>query len=270
MLAAVGVGTIVAALVLLAAAQLLGEWLVGDRSSDAASSLDDARNSVFQVVTAVGVFVGLLFTARTYLLTKQTQRAERFTNAVGQLGDEKAETVRAGGAFGLWLLSVEDEQYWPLTEDLLSSLLRERATAGTPLAADTRAALKVLGSRPPSASIGALALEGIHVPGADLVGATLERARLDYACLDDARLTDVRLAGASLAHASLRSAFLARADLRGADLTGADLTDAVLSGADLAHAVLTSATIADADLSGARNVDPRQLAGCLGVPAAPP
>ena len=241
----------------------------GDLSvADRLNATNAARVSLIQLLGGIGLVGGLVFTVRTYALTRHTQRSDRFTKAVQQIGDPESETTRAAGVYTLWLLAREARAYWPAAEQVLAAAIRERATPGGPVRSDVQAALTVLGQRPlrPSGERGKpLDLRGVDLTGADLAAANLERARLDGACLRMANLVDARLQLASLRRARLDGARLSSADLSSADLVGASLRDAVLYQTQLRDADLEGCDLTGAERDGwkiecARNV-PTKYAG---------
>jgi hypothetical protein len=231
-------------------------------TADRLKATNDARALLVQLLAAVGLFGGLVYTARTFGLTRHTQRADRFTKAVGQVGDKDSETARTGGVYGLWLLTQEADWYWPPVEQVLTALVRERAVSDC--GPDVQAAMTVLGRRP-ARSLGqdgpALDLRGVHLRGASLVRANLEWVRLDQAHLEEADLTD-----ANLAHATLGSARLERATLSCTNLRDADLSNASARGATFYMAILTGATVSDCDITDAVDLTDAQLGSALGTP----
>ena len=226
------------------------------RSVDQAKAANDARTSLIQYIGSVGLVGGLFYTIRTFALAKTTQRAERFTKAIGHVGDKDSLTARAGGAYSLGSLAAEERSYWPIIGEVLAALVRERANAST-VTAEVQAALTVIGRRPAevSAATPPIDLRGAQLQGVKLAGANLENCWLMRAVLDDADLTDSRFRGSNLSHVSLKGAELASADLSETDLSAANLEDANLYRTRLANAVM-SGTI----LTGARNLVAQQLA----------
>jgi uncharacterized protein YjbI with pentapeptide repeats len=106
-----------------------------------------------------------------------------------------------------------------------------------------------------------IALNDVH-----LEGANLEMANLSQGALSEVDLEGANLARARLSEADLSSADLVNANLRGAELTrcqlnGARLVNAQLNGANLQNASLQDASLYEADLSGARLND-ADLRGC--------
>jgi hypothetical protein len=242
--------------------------------ADRVKAVGDARTSFIQLVGAAGFAGGLLYTARTFALSRGTQQADRFVKAIEQTGNDTSEAVRAGGIYSLWLLAQESEAYWPAVETALCAYVRENAKPGLPaLAPDVQIAVMVLGQRPYRAAGtrgSALDLRDAILNGSSLPRANLESVWLENACLDGADLTDAHLVRARLKGASLKDA-----SLMSADLTEADLTSAVLRGANLyrtnfANAIFKSTDLTGCDLTGARNLTSRQLAGVIGVYGAPP
>lgn len=242
--------------------QFVAVRLVDGMTVEQAKSINDARVSLIQLVGGIGLVGGLIYTARTFALTRFTQRADRFTKAVEQIGDE-SEAVRAGGVHSMWRLTTEDENYWPAVLNVLTALVRQRAKRGTVVNTDVQAALTLIGDRPVTAAARRpLDLRGVHLPGALLMGANLSGAWLDGSNLAGADLTDARLGRARLISANLDDA-----DLSAADFSEADLKKAKLRRANFYKTVLYSADIAGSSLQGARHLTDEQLRTTYGEPS---
>lgn len=227
--------------------------------ADRERALNDARTSLIQLLGGVALLSGAVFTARTHLLAKRTQRNDRFVKCVEQLGSESAAT-RTGAAFGLWLLAEDEPSYWPAVEELLSSLVRERSPCQpvkqTP-GPDVHAAMAALCRRPsraPGEEQTFVNLRGVELTGVDLHGANLGLALLDGARLDDAVLVGANLRRASLVAASLNDADLSNADLEHADLSSASVLNASLWRTNLFGVIATNC-----DLTLSRDITSEQI-----------
>lgn len=181
--------------------------------------------------------------------------ADRFTQAIDQLGKDNLE-LRLGGVYALERLAQGSEaDYWPVME-ILTTYVRERAPwkesrhpneepPAQRLAADIQAALTVLGRRERMYKNG----EDVRL---DLRETDLRRAHLYGAHLEGAILSGAHLEGANLIGAHLEDAILRGTHLEKASLIGASLERAFLGGAYLEEAILTDASLEKAYLSGAR------------------
>ncbi|MCL7430369.1 pentapeptide repeat-containing protein [Streptomyces sp. YS415] len=277
------------ALILAGACILLGvlPWLIwqGPYRIDAAH-LDEAelkkgsaalvtglRTAVVAFAAALGAGIALLYTARTYRLTRRGQITDRFTKALERLGSDEVY-VRIGGILALEQI-VQDAPEQAATDAarVLGHFIRERAPKAAsppnpddpenhpqsePLpdepAADIQAALTALTRAESRTHVDPrepLDLHGLHLTGAQLTEADLTRADLHRATLTKANLNRATLTRADLTGATLTKAHLTGATLTRADLRGATLTDADLHGTTLTRADLTGATLTDADLRGA-------------------
>ncbi len=198
------------------------------------------RTAMVAVVAALGAGIALLYTARTYRLTRRGQITDRFTKALERLGSPEIY-VRIGGILALEQI-VQDAPGRTATDaaHVLGHFIRHRAPRtrgpddpGTdPLpsepAADVQAALTAL-TRPESRTRvderERLDLRGLHLAGAQL---------------PHADLTHANLAGATLTGANLWEATLARADLSRATLAGANLYGATFERTLLLRTTLTT------------------------------
>lgn len=209
--------------------------------NETVTATNNLRTAIIQVFGGVALLVGAFFTARTYLLSRHSNRVDRFAKAAGSLGDT-SRSVRTGGILSMQHLASESKEYWPLVEEMLAVFIREHARPAdqqpddelqspTTVSSDVRVALRVLGKRPhppPGAHKNAIDLSRLDLTGVDLQGANLESVRFEGSNLCGAQLSDASLNSASLKDARLEKAELSSADLSYADLRNASLTDAVL------------------------------------------
>ena len=241
---------------------------------------NEYRKTMAQILGGFALLGGFYFTWRGLRASEQQQITERFSRAVGQLGDERS-AIRIGAIYSLERIARDSRQdYWPVIE-LLCAFIRGDARQTEPQTGsieepiqpppDIRAALTVLRRRAFSnedperdtidlsgAQLVGVELRDIHLERALLMDANLEHAylqssfltgaRLLRARLDEARLRSAKLEGAVLKNAQLQRAVLRRALLRKADLEGVNLREARLPEANLESANLSSAVLAGADL----------------------
>ncbi|WP_162468266.1 pentapeptide repeat-containing protein [Streptomyces adustus] len=255
-----------------------GEYIDrNELAKGSAALVTGLRTAVVAFTAALGAGIALLYTARTYRLTRRGQITDRFTKALERLGSPEIY-VRIGGILALEQI-VQDAPEQAATDAarVLGHFIRDRAPkvldAVKPLtdepAADVQAALAALTrteSRTHVDSREKLDFHGLHLDGADLThadlthvdlhgaslaGADLTGAMLTDANLSEATLTDANLSRATLTDANLSQAALAGARLAGATLTGTGLAGATLTGADLSGATLTRTILVGATLTGA-------------------
>jgi uncharacterized protein YjbI with pentapeptide repeats len=241
------------------------------------------RTAVVAFAAALGAGIALLYTARTYRLTRRGQITDRFTKALERLGSDEIY-VRIGGILALEQI-VQDAPEQAATDAarVLGHFIRRRASkAALPRnpddpdgdlpaealpaepAADVQAALTALTRTESRTHVDPreqFDLHGLHLAGAQLTqadlthvnlfGATLTEANLFAATLTEADLRGATLTGANLFGATLTKATLAGATLTEANLNEADLYEADLRGATLTKAQLFGATLTEADLRGA-------------------
>jgi hypothetical protein len=254
---------------------------------------NDVRTALLQAVAGGAVLVGVLFTwqqqqatlrqqeatsrqlTNQLTLTRQGQVGERFSRAVGQLGDASID-VRLGGLYELEQLARQAPERRLVIIEVLAAYTRQRARPATNVARGVRslqqdvvAALTILGRRSiqngdpqvdltrtsfAGVDLGRMVLRDVDLSDANLHGANLRAASLENATLRLADLRGAFLDEADLREADLRGALLL-ADLRLANLTDADLRGTILGGdlryATLVHADLRGADLRSADLVGA-------------------
>jgi uncharacterized protein YjbI with pentapeptide repeats len=263
-------------------------WFVGDVDSnftyaEQLKAENDIRTTLLQALAGLALLAGLIVTWRTYVLNREFTRrnfvlsregqvTERFTQAIDQLGNDKSLDVRLGGIYALERIARDSERdHWAIVE-VLTAFVRERARWTEPtcevgdladdesrvLQADLQAVLTVLGRRNREHETDqALDLSGADLRHVDLAKAHFERADLRNAHLEGANLVETYLEGANLTKADLRGANLTKAHLDDARLVeafleGADtnLTEASLERADLTRAFLEGADLTRAHLKG--------------------
>lgn len=252
---------------------------------------DAARNRLLGAAAGVVALVALVYTARTFGLSREGQVTDRFAKAIGQLGDASLE-VRVGAIYALETIVRDSHRNQHVVMELLAAFAREqsevfdreRPKAQTPASAkdvppanlsghkmlpdvhDVHVAVAVIGrrrhDRKKKVDLRKVHLVGSHLDWAhfgraDLTGAHLNGADLTWANLARADLTGADLTGADLKHARLYRANLTSAHLNGAHLEQANLAWANLDGADLTGAHLDGALLGSACFQGAHleNVD---------------
>ncbi|WP_199551685.1 pentapeptide repeat-containing protein [Streptomyces sp. N35] len=233
----------------------------------AAALATGLRTSLVALVAAVGAGIALLYTVRTYRLTRRGQITDRFTKALERLGSDETY-VRIGGILALEQI-VQDAPDQAATDAarVLGHFIRDRAAEAHPKggqrpaslpmkpAADVQAALTALTRSESRTHVDpreVLNLRGVHLAGADLRLADLTDARLEGATLTGADLGGATLTKAELTGTALTNAVLLAANLTEADLTEANLTAANLMAANLTETNLTGANLTAANLMVAR------------------
>jgi hypothetical protein len=249
------------------------------------TALDNARGRLLTLAAGLLAAGALIFTARTFYLSRQGQVTDRYTKAIEQLGSDKLE-VRIGGIYALERVARDSARDHPVVMEVLTAFIREHSRERWPLPAprriariirwvrfraderfmrirpDVQAAVAVIGRRDAERDLRPVDLFGANLAGALLIGAdfrgalisegdlrtaVLSRSRLSRAIFTDSDLRDAFLDASHLRHANLTET-----DLRGADLDYSDLRDASLRRADLRGASLDETEFDGADLAGAR------------------
>jgi hypothetical protein len=217
---------------------------------------DAARGRLLTLGAGLFAAAALVYTARNYTLSRESQVTDRYTKAIQQLGSNTID-VTIGGIYALERIARDSPRDHPTVMEVLAACIREHSREQWPSASserpntelperttrpDVQAALTVIGRRNARHD-----RQGVDLGGADLTGANLGHANLSRANLFGANLT-----GAYLTRANLTGAYLARANLTGATLHHADLTGAFLLQADLTGALLADAIFTGAELISAK------------------
>ncbi|MGB5632180.1 MAG: pentapeptide repeat-containing protein [Waterburya sp.] len=253
---------------------------------DAVKTIISGASLIAAIIAAIGLFVNYQDALKDRELTQERLVTDRFTKAVGQLGNSKEEVI-IGGIYSLERIAKDSpKDQWTIMEVLTAFVrtnssippeiqkLEERSEEKLkafeklePVNIQIQAALTVIERRTPEQDytsdedrklnikildLSNSNLSGAKLDGADLWDADLTGANLRNADLSGAKLSGAKLSGAELIRAELIRAELIRAELWDADLTGASLRNADLSGAKLWDADLTGASLRNAKLWDAK------------------
>jgi hypothetical protein len=146
---------------------------------------NDVRGPLVAFLIAMGAAGTLLFTARTYELSREGHVTDRYTKAVGQLGDDNSP-VRIGGVYALERIGKDSPQDRTTIIYVLGSFIRERSKVMRDRqddpAEDVKAGLRVVGRL--------LAMSDVNVDlrDADLRNTDLSRLPKNRTLLDGAKL----------------------------------------------------------------------------------
>jgi hypothetical protein len=284
------VAAVLAVVVIFGVVLLLPRYLLtwdlagGPVPSDQASAVNDIRTTLLQGLGGAALLVGAYLTWRQVQVSREGQITERFTRAVGQLGESTID-VRLGGIYALERIAIDSKADRRTIHEVLCAYVRQHAPVHPPdnpaspgdrlgdvsalaakrelaweadqhpplrvQAVDVQAAVTVLGRRLRVPNHEQLELSRVKLLHADLREANLIHADLHYSDLSGSNLV-----GADLHLADLTGIRLLAAVLHGANLHQADLRTATLWHAQLEDADLRAADLAGADLSGAARSGP--------------
>jgi hypothetical protein len=192
------IGLLVAAVVLgalvlwLLPAVLTRHPSAGMTAADRLKTANDVRAPLVAFLVAVGAAGTLWFTGRTYLLNREGQITDRYTKAVGQLGDDSSP-VRIGGIYALERIANDSDKDRTTIIYVLGAFIREcskepRKRQDDPqeeVKAALRVATRLLRMSDPRFQ---LDLRDAYLRNADLSGLRTSQVLLDGASLEDARL----------------------------------------------------------------------------------
>lgn len=269
-IAAATAGVLVAGWLLLV---VMPPILVGTHGLGVKDQIDaenDARGILVQAIGGVVLVVGLAFTARSYLVSREGLVTDRYTAAVNQLGDDHLP-VRLGGIYALERIARDSARDRATILEILAAIVREttRPMAAERPPSEVIAALEAISrlpghERPRDIDLRGVDLTGLRLPGLAIAGADLTNARLERAVLPGAdlrgatldyikaprvRLSDADLGGARGTQPGFGSAYLDRAVLADASFETADFTTALMAGIDARRTVLRGAVLKLAQLA---------------------
>ena len=153
-------------------------------------AVNDVRAPLVAFLVAVGAAGTLVFTARTYTLNREGHVTDRYTKAVGQLGDG-SPSVRVGGVYALERIANDSAKDRTTIVYVLGSFIRERSRATRDRQdeppEDVRAGLRVAGRLLGRSDV-VLDLRDADLRHGDLSNIPADRVMLDGAKLDGATL----------------------------------------------------------------------------------
>ncbi len=129
----------------------------------------------------------LLFTARSFTLSREGQVTDRYTKAIEQLGSDKLD-VRIGGIYAIERIARDSAKDHPTVMEVLTAFIREHSRepwpppdTGNPeqqqsTRPDVQAAITVIGRRDAKRDIQLIDLIRATLTEADLAGAVFTRA----------------------------------------------------------------------------------------------
>jgi hypothetical protein len=214
------------------------------RATQLPVAIDNARGRLLTLGAGLVALSALIYTARSFTLSREGQVTDRYTKAIEQLGSDKLD-VRIGGIYALERIARDSSRDHSTVMEVLAAFIREHShESWQPPRPGGWHRGPELGPRPDI-------LAAITVIGRRDVARDRDRIDLAGADLSRAQLPDANLAGCCLNYSNLTGANLFRANLRQTEFVGADLTRANLNGSDLYNANFTFAILAEALITGA-------------------
>lgn len=222
-----GAGILLISAALLLLVHLLPEALVGapDRATDLelVQARNDVRTTLVQLLVALLLLVGAVYTVRTFTLNRQGQFATRYTQAIDQLASEK-EDVRIGGLYALERISKDSPRDYLTVIQVFMSFIRgrserrksplkwpEEGMTGEQLTPDAQTALHILGRRGPQQG------EGLYLQGLQAFGANFQDGDWRRTDFSDAVLPHSNFFGSDVSRSSFDYGFLMRVKFDSAD-----------------------------------------------------
>jgi uncharacterized protein YjbI with pentapeptide repeats len=223
------------------------------RADHMQSAREIARTQLLTLGAGLFAAGAVWFTARNYLLSRESQVTDRYTKAIDQLGSDQLD-VRIGGIYALERIARDSARDRLTVMQVLSAFIREHSyehLSGPNMGgsgdkahvrSDVQAAVSVVSRQYSRRDNQGVSLAGANLVGMNLIGANLANANL----------TGITLCDANLANADFRSANLEAANLANSNLSGTLFSGANLSHANLANTNLYDAVIVEADLTATK------------------
>jgi hypothetical protein len=90
------------------------------------TALDNAPGPLLTLSAGLVALVALIFTARTFHLSREGQVTDRYTKAVEQFGSDKLD-VRIGGIYALERIARDSAKDHPAVMEVLTAFTREHS-----------------------------------------------------------------------------------------------------------------------------------------------
>ncbi len=255
-----------------------------------AQAINSSRATILQMTLALGGLATIIFTARSYLLSRSGQVADRYAKAATLLAStNRAE--RIGAIHSLARLMRDSPRDHNAVVELLAGFVKDSRPRSSGdqsddidnefdinedyetgrdwqyerLPLDVQAALIALNKRPrrpegPWVSLGNTDLRGarlmhgwidnLHFEGSNLRGADFVGAKAEHLALHSCDLRGANLSGAAISTAHMQESDFRYAYIRSTDLRHVGLDDSDLRGAALRGSDLTGASMENCDLRG--------------------
>jgi hypothetical protein len=234
-----------------------------------------ALESRFQLFGGIFIFMTLLLSWQSVIVSKEKQITEVLGKAIEQLGSESME-IRLGGIYTLERISRDsNKDFWTVIEILMAYIKRKNFSTDDDilepdndfppplqkaLPSDVLAALKIISRRIVSqdpynlvidlsqCNFNKICLEKAHFDRLNLSGASFKESDLAnghflYADLSNANLSNADLSNSNFRYANLSDSNFQNAKLEGADFKKAKFNKTNLEGADISKAILRGADL---------------------------
>lgn len=158
------------------------------------AAVNAVRSTIVTFLVAVGAVITVLFTARTYTLSREGHVTDRYTSAVSQLGSE-SPYVRVGGIYALERIGHDSPRDRRTIIYVLGAFIRDRSRTHPPRPQDLRdedllAALRVATRLVARSDDVVLDLSGADLRNCDLTGLPKAQVFLEGADIRDAQLPE--------------------------------------------------------------------------------
>jgi hypothetical protein len=204
---------------------------------------NDVRTTGVQALGGAVLLFGLLFTYRTFRLTRDGQITDRFSKAVDQLAGSKLPQC-LGGIYSLERVArVSKYDHGVVLETLVDFLRASLPADGSPAHTEQRlkiqAVITVLGRRRTDFDVPDrwLRLNKLNLSGLAFDGGDFGKANFRGSTMIRATFIEARLEGTIFSGAHLQKAVFASASCKGAKFDGAHLEDAETTTAKALSAV---------------------------------
>jgi uncharacterized protein YjbI with pentapeptide repeats len=217
---------------------------------------NSVRATLVQSIGGIAIVVGLYYTARSFVSSRDQQVTSRFSTAIAQLGDSSCD-VRVGAIAALERIARDSPSDYDRTIEILEMFVRSHAKLdGRELEMnhdelpDVQAAITVIARRTPHRSERQrLQLHHLDLGYIDFYGGRLAHADFSYSMLDNTTFSGCVLRDSHFGDCSLTGASFSGADCQNAAFMDADLGDSWLINCDFTDANFTRANLSGADFS---------------------
>ena len=208
---------------------------------------------------------------RTAQAQRDANEQKTFNDAITNLGNKESDSIRVGGAYGLYeLAKLKTDRLKNITEILCAHLrlttqnktyqenYRNRPSEEVQSLLDILSELNRFIEQQDDAKLKSirLNLRNSYLIGANLIDKHLKYAILSNASLQSAHLSRAQMQGANLVYAQMLGVYLNEAQMQETDLSRAQMQGTILNGAQMQGASLCAtqmlgATLRDINMQGA-------------------
>jgi hypothetical protein len=120
------IGAVIWPITDLIAAHDVGQIAGAQRAAALQTAREAVRTQVLTLGAGLAAFAALVYTARNYALSRESQVTDRYTKAIEQLGSSELD-IRIGGIYALERIARDSARDHPVVMEVLQTFVREHS-----------------------------------------------------------------------------------------------------------------------------------------------